>query len=109
MKLQQNATVYNFTPSLAVRFLTKLVNTNENECSVIENGSRPKIITNQARKQEMKWGGCKKVENVFFVKKWTFPQRWVRYVQYQYFFNLHFTYLGGAYAPNALPCLRACK
>ena len=70
MKLQQNATVYNFTPSLAVRFLTKLVNTNENERSVIENESRPKIITNQARKQEMKWGGgCKKVENVFFCKK----------------------------------------
>jgi len=31
----------------------------------------------QARRQEMKWGG--------FVKKWTFPQRRVHYVQYQYF------------------------
>jgi len=30
-------------------------------------------------------------------KKWTFPQRRVHYVQYQYFFILHFTYLGGAY------------
>jgi len=35
---------------------------------------------------------------VFFVKKWTFPQRTVHYVQYQYFFILHFTYLAGAYA-----------
>jgi len=43
----------------------------------------------------------KKVENVFFCKKWTFPQRRVHYVQYQYFFILHFTYLGGAYAPDA--------
>ena len=41
-----------------------------------------------------KWkimGGC---------KKWTFPQRRVHYVQYQYLFILHFTYLGDAYAPN---------
>ena len=67
MKLQQNATVYNFTPSLAVRFLTKLVNTNENERSVIENESRPKIITNQARKQEMKWGGVVKKWKMFFL------------------------------------------
>jgi len=29
-----------------------------------------------------------------FVKKCTFPQRRVHYVQYQYFFILHFTYLG---------------
>ena len=30
---------------------------------------------------------CKKVENggAFFCKKWTFPQRTVRYVQYQHF------------------------
>ena len=33
----------------------------------------------------------------------TFPQRRVHYVQYQYFFILHFTYLGGAYAPNEPP------
>jgi len=49
------------------------------------------------RKKSGKWG-CfckKKVENwgCFFVKKWTFPQRRVHYVQYQYFY-LHFTYLG---------------
>jgi len=46
----------------------------------------------------------KKVENgvCFFRKKWTFPQRRVHYVQYQYF-TLHFTYLGGAYTPNAPP------
>ena len=63
----------------------------------------------QARRQEMKWGVClkkwkmgvfcKKVKNeeCFFVKKWTFPQRRVHYVQYQCFFYiiLHFTYLGG--------------
>jgi len=30
----------------------------------------------------------------FFVKKWTFPQRRVHCVQYQYFFILHFTYFG---------------
>jgi len=45
----------------------------------------------------MEWGFCEKVKNggcfrkkvknggVFFVKKWTFPQRSVHYVQYQYF------------------------
>ena len=38
-----------------------------------------------------------------FCKKWTFPQSRVHYVQYQYFFILHFTYLGGAYAPNVPP------
>jgi len=40
---------------------------------------------------------------VFFVKKWTFPQRRVHYIQYQYFFILHFTYFEGrgAYAPDA--------
>ena len=48
------------------------------------------------------------MENVFFVKQWTFPQRRVQYVQYQYFFTLHFTYLGGGCAPIAPPCLRAC-
>jgi len=57
---------------------------------------------------------CKKVENGgCFVKKWTFPQRMVYYVvsvlQYTtvYYsisiFILHFTHLGGAYAPNAPP------
>jgi len=42
---------------------------------------------------------CKN-EGVFFVKKWTFPQRMMHYVQYQYFFILHFTYFGDAYTPN---------
>ena len=36
-----------------------------------------------------KWNGGR------FVKKWTFPQRMVHYVQYQYLFILHYTYLGG--------------
>ena len=42
---------------------------------------------------------------VFFVKKWTFPQRRVHYVgAYSIsIFILHFTYLGGAYAPDAPP------
>ena len=31
---------------------------------------------------------------VFFCKKWAFPQLRVHYVQYQYFFILHFTYWG---------------
>jgi len=34
-------------------------------------------------------------------EKWTFPQRRVHYVQYQYFFILHFTYLGGGGAYTA--------
>jgi len=53
----------------------------------------------------MKWGGvfCKNWKmGVFLVKKWTFPQRRVHYVQYQYF--LFYIYLfGGVYAPNAPP------
>ena len=80
----------------------------------------------QARRQEMKWGCffvkkskkwgvfCKKVENggcfvksgkygVFFCKKWTFRQRRVHYVQYQYFFILHFTYLGLRTHPTHAP------
>ena len=46
---------------------------------------------------------------VFFAKKWTFPQRRVHYVQYQYFFYFTFYLFGGedAYVPNAPPCLRA--
>ena len=39
--------------------------------------------------QEMKWGG------VFFCKKWTFPQRRVHYVQYQYFLS-YILLIGGA-------------
>ena len=53
------------------------------------------------------WGVCKKVENggVFnkkvenggvFVKKWTFPQRTVHYVQYQYqYFLFHVLLIWG--------------
>ena len=45
----------------------------------------------------------KKVENgVFCKKKWTFPQRRVHCVQYQYFF-LHFTYLGVRTHPTHPP------
>jgi len=46
--------------------------------------------------KKWKMGGVfrKKVENGFFVTKLTFPQRRVHCVQYQYFFILHFTYLG---------------
>ena len=53
-------------------------------------------------KKSGKWG-C-------FVKKWTFPQRRVHYVQYQYFLFFYFTYLGGVrtHPTNAPPCLRAC-
>ena len=39
---------------------------------------------------------------VFFCKKWTFPQRRVHYVQYQYFL-FYILLIGGAYAPNAPP------
>jgi len=45
----------------------------------------------------------KKVKNGGFVKKWTFPQRRVHYVQYQYFFILHFTYLGGGVCTENAP------
>jgi len=42
-----------------------------------------------------KSGICKKWKmGVFFVKKWTFPQRRVHYVQYQYFFYFTFYFLG---------------
>jgi len=45
---------------------------------------------------------CKKVENGgCFVKKWTFSQRRVHYVQYQYFLFYILLILGSAYAPNA--------
>ena len=59
----------------------------------------------QARTEKMKWGVfCKKVENGWgFVKRWTFPQRRVHYVQYHYFFYFTFYLFGGVYAPNASP------
>jgi len=51
-------------------------------------------------KKSGKWG------RVFFVKKWTFPQRRVHYVQYQYFYFTFYLFGKGvrrAYAPNAPP------
>ena len=84
----------------------------------------------QAREQEMKWGRVlfvkkwkmgflvkkvemgaffvKKVENrgVFFCKKWTFPQRRVHYVQYQYFYFTFYSF-GGCISTQRTPCLRA--
>ena len=48
---------------------------------------------------------------VFFVKKWTFPRRRVHYVQYQYFFILHCTYLGEGCVHTQRtpsPCPQAC-
>jgi len=59
----------------------------------------------QARRREMKCGGVVKkgkMGGVFFVKKWTFPQHKVHYVQYQYFYFTFYLF-GGAYAPNAPP------
>ena len=47
---------------------------------------------------------------MFFGKKWTFPQRRVHYVQYQYFLlYILLIWGGGAYAPDAPPCLGACR
>jgi len=43
---------------------------------------------------------------VFFVKKVDLPPTQGALCTISVFF-LHFTYLGGAYAPNAPPCLRA--
>jgi len=50
-------------------------------------------------KKSGKWGG------VFFVKKWTFSQHRVRYVQYRYFLFYILLIWGAAYAPNARPLL----
>jgi len=48
----------------------------------------------------------KKVENgKYFVKSGPFLNAGC--IMYSINFILHFTYLGGAYAPNAPPCLRA--
>jgi len=44
----------------------------------------------------------KKVENVFFVKKWTFPQRRVHYVQYQYFL-FYILLIWGCVRPQRIP------
>ena len=40
---------------------------------------------------------------VFLVKKWTFPQRRVHYVQYQYFFILHLLIWGVRTHPTHPP------
>jgi len=54
----------------------------------------------QARRQEMKWNG-------FLLKNWTFRQRKVHYVQYQYY--LFYSLLIGVRThPTRTPCLRAC-
>jgi len=71
------------------------------------------LLSIQARRQEMKWGVglvkksakcgrffCKKSGKCGVVKKWTFPQSRVHYVQYQYFYFTFYLF-GGAYAPNA--------
>ena len=65
----------------------------------------------QAHRQEIKWGvffvKMWQMGVFFFVKKWTFLQRSVHYVQYHNF-NFTFYLFGGAYTHNAPPCLRAC-
>jgi len=53
-------------------------------------------------------GGCflkgNEMGAMFFCKKWTFPsQNETKLILDLKFFSLHFTYLGGAYAPNAPP------
>ena len=48
-----------------------------------------------------KWGGM-------FFFKWTFPQRRVHYVQYQYFLFYILLIWGSAYAPIAPSCLQVC-
>jgi len=68
---------------------------------------RPKLETDwwllQARRQEMKWGCFVNKWKMGGCKKWTFYQRRVHYVQYQYFFILHFTYLGVCTHPTHPP------
>ena len=50
----------------------------------------------------MKWGG------VFFVKKWTFPQRRVYYVQYQYFYFTFYLF-GGCVCPLPTGLIRGIR
>jgi len=75
----------------------------------------------QARRQEMEWGFCDKVENggcfvnkvknggCFFVKKWTFPQRRVHYVQYQYFLFYILLIRGGVVRTQRLRAWATCN
>ena len=68
---------------------------------------QPDRRTDQARRQKIKWGCALvkkwKMGGVYFVKKWTFPQRRVHYVQYQFLFYFTFYLFGGASASNAPP------
>jgi len=59
----------------------------------------------------MKWGFCKKSGiGRGFVKKWTFPQRRVYCVQYQYFLCYILLIWGGVRThPTHPPCLRAWR
>jgi len=73
----------------------------------------PVSLLLQTRRQEMKWRRrCFFVKKSrkwgVFCKKWTFPQHRVHYVQYQYFFILHFNYWGGVLTHPRTPCLGAC-
>jgi len=56
------------------------------------------------------WGCVVKSEKwgVFYVKKWTFSQRRVHYVQYQYFVFYILLIWGVRTHPTHPPCLRAC-
>jgi len=59
-------------------------------------------VSTKARRQDMKWCG------VFFVKKWTFPQRRVHYVIMYTIGTFYFTfYLFGCIRTQRTPRLRA--
>ena len=62
----------------------------------------------QARRQEMKWGVFLYRSGkwgVFFCKKWTFLQRRVHYVQYQYIL-FYILLIWGCIRTQRTPCLR---
>jgi len=52
---------------------------------------------------------CKKKWKVwvFLLKKWTFPQRSLHYVQHQYFFLFYILLIEGCVRTQHTPCLRA--
>jgi len=64
----------------------------------------------QARRQKMKWRVFwgKNGKLGVFCKKWTFPQRRVHYVQYQYFL-FYIILIWGCVRTQRTPCLRACN